>query len=500
MSWFTPWRTLPLVVIVFGLIFGGGFLAQREVPKVTVAAAEIEPIRSTVLLCPEPGSSNDRGVRVSSAVIPGQPGQEVPGRVTLETLPGKEAARAQITKPGAQTEIPAQGRNLPAVRVVGLGGLAPGLIADQWSRDPRGEGRGMASTACEPASSEFWFIGGGAVSGRASRIVLVNPDEQAAIVDLVVYGPDGIVDAPGGRGLVVKPRKRLVIGIDALAPGVPTTAVHVIGRTGRIGASIDDDQMSGLDAIGTEWVPQADGPATKVYLPGVMPGLGARVLAIAAPGDDDAIVKIRVISKLGTFAPAERDTVTVPADTVVSLDMSSVTGAEAVTLELTSQTPIVAGVRQFFGAEPGESGKKVQQETAYAAGRQPYVATAAVSGLPIRPATDVRLAITAPESDVSVDVSVIAYNGNDIVSEPSVPRRVNVPAGQLAWILLPEPANASWFTAIVTPVAGSGPMLLAHRVREKSDFGDLITGYPWWPLRTEVTVPTAAQDPSVTLR
>jgi hypothetical protein len=282
---------------------------------------------------------------------------------------------------------------------------------------------------------------------------------------------------------------------------VTTTAVHVIVRTGRIGASIDDDQMSGLDSIGTEWVPQSDAPAKQVYVPGVMPGKGARVLAIAAPGEDDAQVSIKVISKLGTYAPADRDTITVPADSVVSMDMSTVTQGEAVTLELTSDTPIVAGMRQFFGDKTGgKKGKKIQQETAYAAGRHPYVATAAVSGLPIRPKTEVRLAITAPAEAVSVDLSILPFAGVDAVSTPTDPRRVDVPAGQVAWILLPEPPDASWFTAVVTPRPGSGPMLLSHRVLEKSEYGDLVTGYPWWPLRTEVRVPTAGQDTSVTLR
>lgn len=501
MNWLTPWRAVLIAVASIGLLAGAGYLAQREVPEVTTAVATLEPIASSVLLCPEPGSGTDRGVRVSAAVVPGQPGQEGTGRATLETLPGKESARAEITKPGAQTEIPAQGRNLPAVRVMGIGSLAPGLIADQWSRDPQGKGRGMTSTACEPAASDFWFVGGGAIAGRVSRIVLINPDDQAAIVDIVIYGPDGIVEAPGGRGLVVQPMKRQVIGIDALAPGVTTTAVHVIVRTGRIGASIDDDQMSGLDSIGTEWVPQSAPPSTKVYLPGVMPGGGARVLAIAAPGEDDAIVKIRVISKQGTYAPADRDSVTVPADSVVSMDMSAVTAEEAVTLELTSDTPIVAGVRQFFGDKGGgKKGKRTQQETAYAAGRHPYVATAAVSGLPIRPQTDVRLAITALDEPVSVDITVLPFAGIDAVSTPTEPKRIDVPAGEVAWILLPEPEGASWFTAVVTPAEGSGPMLLAHRVREKSEYGDLVTGYPWWPLRTEVLVPTAGQDTSVTVR
>ena len=62
---------------------------------------------------------------------------------------------------------------------------------------------------------------------------------------------------------------------------------------------------------------------------------------------------------------------------------------------------------------------------------------------------------------------------------------------------LNPPAGIVWYTAVVTPVAGSGPVLVAHRVRESSGNGDLVTGYPWNPLRVQVVVPTAVQDPAV---
>ncbi len=119
----------------------------------------------------------------------------------------------------------------------------------------------MASTSCAPAASEFWFVGGGAIAGRQTRIVLVNPDETAAVVDVLIRGPEGLIDAPAGRGLVVKGEDRLVVRLDVLAPGVTATAVQVLARTGRVGASVDDEQQAGLATVGTDWIPQAAAPA-----------------------------------------------------------------------------------------------------------------------------------------------------------------------------------------------------------------------------------------------
>jgi hypothetical protein len=462
---------------------------------VTAGAVTIEPIGSTVLLCPEPGAGTDLGVRVTAALVPGQPGQDGgEGTAGLATLPGKESAAAKIVVPGGQAQIEAFGMRLPAIQAYGEGSLAPGLVADQWGRQPGGQGRGMASTACAPAASEFWFVGGGAIAGRQTRIVLVNPDETSAIVDVLIHGPDGLIDAPAGRGLVVKGQDRLVVRLDVLAPGVTATAVQVLARTGRVGASVDDEQQTGLATVGTDWIPQAAAPATRVYVPGIVSGDGARVLSVVAPGEDDAIVNIRVIAADGTYAPTERSRVEVPADSVVTLDMSPVLDKRPATLELTSDIPIVAGMRQFFG------GRNVQDETAFSAGAQPFDGPAAVSGLPVRAATDVRISITAPDTDAEVDVVLLPFRGGKEAAQPTAARRIKIGAGKLRYIKLSPPAGIDWYTAVVTPVEGSGPVLVAHRVREQSRYGDLVTGYPWNPLRVEVAVPTAVQDPAVAIR
>jgi hypothetical protein len=467
-------------------------LLQRPTPAVTEGATAVEPIGSSVLLCPEPGAGTDLGVRITAAVIPGQPGQDTgPGSAGIETLPGKNSASSKITTPGGQAQIEAFGQTLPPIRAFGEGSLAPGLVADQWGRDPGGKGRGMASTACAPAASEFWFVGGGAIAGRTTRIVLVNPDDTSAVVDVIVHGPDGIIDAPAGRGLVVKGQDRLVVRLDVLAPGVAATAAQVLVRTGRVGAAVDDEQQAGLASVGTDWIPPAAEPATKVYVPGIVGGDGARVLSVMAPGDNDAVVKVRVMSPDGTFAPADRSTIELPADSVVTLDMSPVLDKQPSTLELTSDVPIVAGMRMFFG------GKGVQDETAYTAGAQPFGGPAAVSGLPVRTNTDVRVSITAPDTAAQVDITLLPFRGGKDAAQPTTARRVKVGAGKVRYIKLNPPAGIPWYTAVVTPVEGSGPVLVAHRVRESSRFGDLVTGYPWHELRTQVVVPTAVQDPAV---
>lgn len=482
---------IPLIVLALvGLLLDRG--DQPSEPAVT-----LEPIQSAVLLCPEPGTGGDLGVRVSAAVIPGQPGQDSgDGSAGLRTLPGANSAQSKIKMVGEQAQIEAFGTKLPPIEAYGEGSLAPGLVADQWGRDPSGRGRGMASTACAPAASDFWFVGGGAVAGRRTRVVLVNPDDTAALADVIVHGPDGVIESPASRGLVIPAKSRLAIPLDVVAPGVNGTAIHVVVSNGRVGASVDDEQRSGLASIGTDWIPQAAPPALKVYVPGIINGDGARVLSVLSTSDSDAVVKVRIISQEGSYAPADRDTITVPAGSVVTIDLAPVLpptpdGVLPATVELTSDAPIVAGMRQFFG------GRRVQDDTSFVSGSQPFTGPAAVTGLPVRAATDVRVSVTAPDSDAVVDITLLPFRGGKEAAVPTEPRRLEIPAGTMKSIKLNPPSDVDWYTAIVTPADGSGPVLVAHRVREKSRFGDLITGYSWRPLRTQVPVPSAQFAPQV---
>lgn len=494
------WLPILIVLALVATLVGLGQVLWAQPENVPDAELVAEPIRSSVLLCPEPGTGGNLGVRVTAAVVPGQPGQDGgPGEAGLRTLPGAESASSNLKVPGEQGQIEAFGTRLPPVEAFGEGSLAPGLIADQWGRDPSGRGRGMASTACAAAGSDFWFVGGGAVAGRVTRVVLVNPDVTSAIVDVIIHGPEGEIDTPTTRGLVVPGQDRISVRLDEVAPGVNGTAFHIIARSGRVGASVDDEQRSGLESVGTDWIPAAAEPATTVYVPGILAGDGARVLSIVSPSDNDAIVSVRVLAQDGSYVPFERNSIVVPAGAVTTLDMvpalpPTPDGVAPATLELTSDQPIVAGMRQFFG------GRNVQNEASFTAGAQPFVGPAAVSGLPVRGATDVKLQIAAPSLGADVDVTILPFRGGTEVAEPTEPVRVTIPAGEVRVITFEPPTDVDWFTGVITPRPGSGPILAAHRVKERSDFGDLITGYPWKPLRNSVTVPRAIPDEAVAAR
>ena len=113
--WVPPLLVLAMIASIVGVGFLAGANSDESVPRTTIA----EPIRSSVLLCPEPGTGGNLGVRVTGAVIPGQPGQEGDGEAGLRTLPGAESAGSNLKAPGEQGQIEAFGIELPAVEAYG---------------------------------------------------------------------------------------------------------------------------------------------------------------------------------------------------------------------------------------------------------------------------------------------------------------------------------------------------------------------------------------------
>src|SRR4051812_13381144 len=73
-------------------------------------------------------------------------------------------------------------------------------------------------------------------AGRGARLPLLAPPPAPAVVDVVVLGPDGPVDLPSARGLVVAAGQARAVQLDALAPGLDRLVVHVVARRGRVAA------------------------------------------------------------------------------------------------------------------------------------------------------------------------------------------------------------------------------------------------------------------------
>jgi hypothetical protein len=552
------WRSAGIVAGIAAVLVVAGLVAPAPASDDAQEAA-VQPVDSSAAVCPEPGSVD--GARTTSVitVVPGLEGQDRAGEASIGYLEGVEgtgdgssAAPADddapveaetvggLAQPGDVARVVAEQTRLPALEVRTTGGLAPGLVAAQSTQDSFSAGRGLSSQACLGPDTTWWFVGGGSTAGRESQLVLVNAESTPAELEIAISGPDGPVSTPRLRGLVVEPRSRVVVRLFREAPRLPGASWRVTVRQGRVMAALSDRLSDGFVPRGADWVPASVDPATRVLIPGVIGGPGGRQLLVHAPGDLSATVRVRLITAAGSFVPAATPEIEVPGGAVVSVALDSALQGDDATVDLQSDLPIVAGVRQVHPAVDASEGSL--EDISFTAGAPLIDTISSVTGLPAERSTGVTVWMTAPDDvitierapempdmsaeDVSASPLTPSLSGSPVApagevtddasaSPVSVTLRIlgvssegeplpeteeitaSVPRGRLVAVDIPRPEGAAWFTVVAT-VSG-GEVVMAHRVVRRNKDGSLVTGYPWRPLRTSVVVPRAVPDPGLAI-
>lgn len=224
---------------------------------------------------------------------------------------------------------------------------------------------GLSALGCAEPSADSWIVAGSTDVGQTSVLVLANPSEVAATVDLALYGGEGPIAATGATGIVVPARSVRALPLAGLAPDVIAPAVHMTARGGEIAASLQSSAISGLTPEGVESTGPSAAPSTVTVIAGLTVsappaetasddgtgGSGSPVLRILNPGEADATLSIEVANEdpsgLGTSTQ-----VVVPAGRVGEVPLAGlVDGSYRVTLS--SDQPVVAAARTTSTGESG---------------------------------------------------------------------------------------------------------------------------------------------------
>jgi hypothetical protein len=374
-----------------------------------------------------------------TAVCPGTKGERVgvylPGTLSHEVM--KDAKPYVTNGPGA-------------------------LEAGYTTRVIAGAQRGLSGVRCTEPSPVSWLVGPGPANADV-RLHLTNADKAPAQADVQVYAAEGMVSGDKGRGLEIAPGEHLEIDLKTLAPSADVMAVSVTTIFGRVAVAA----RVTLDGKGVDWLPLAAPPATRVVVPGIPGGGGSRELLVAAPGEADADVRVKAVSEDAEYAMKGRETIDVPAGSVVPLDVTTGIGGESAAIVLTSDTPIVAGLVV--------TGTGQQADVAFTAGVPALDLGSAVAGN----GAGSRLVLTAPDGPGKVSVQVVPEKG-----AAGKPYEVDVPAGRTRNVRL---AGKGEFAVVVTPV--SGQVYGGRVIEERLKSGLLITAQPLAPARMWTMLP-----------
>ena len=495
----------PLALLAVVVLLAGGTAVASTTdspdPARREAPASVDVVGATAV-CPDlrqtraPGQRKDLlQTRISVGTAPGAARRQAVGG-SIGVLRGASKgnpAPVPVTRPGEVAVDLATDVDRDGLVVTARGPLAAGLEVEQVTRGEQGIDRGLAGLRCEAPRTDAWFAGGATVVGDKTLLVLANVDDTPALADVQVWSASGPVDPRAGQGITVAPHTRTLLHLEELAPDRSRLAVHVSTRRGRVAAALRHASYVARVARGVDWVPDAEPPATRVVVPGIPAGPGARAVVVTNPGTDDTIVSLRVTTRSGEFVPTGFAAVAVPAGTSVAKQLTALTKDTAMAVTVTSVGgPVLAGAV----VQDGQTGPV--RELSYTAASPPLSGPALVTDVVLDQPTESTLILSALDGDASVVVTPVR-----LVGRPGPlpgPKTVRVPGGRTTTLRLSTffPPGATARLAVeVRPGPGSGPVYAARYLRERGATGPLTTIIDLKGPALQVPRPAVVRDPAI---
>lgn len=383
-----------LVVVAGGGLVAQGLLGSGSAAQDIGLPSSTVPAGDAVFACPpmprvvegttaegidpefapdaESAEATVRGAVVSDPAerIPGTAIESLGGdtlKELAERLPDDEAERqlgASDDGYSGQTAEATGAIDAPGwavLRAQPLGGLksTAGLTRHYQAAD--GDLAGQATVSCLPPSNDQWITGASTEVGRTALLLLSNPSESAATVDLDVLGSTGRAEAANLRGIVLGPGQTQEIVLAGFITDDPAVSVRVRSQGAPVAAVVQQSVLRGLTPGGVDYLTAAAPAATNQFVPGVFMQSSSLELStegdfsdanselqVTNPSSQDAEVSLRIFDANGEVDVPGGAEQTVPADSVASFTLEDLADGNY-TVALQASESVVAGVRSVRG-------------------------------------------------------------------------------------------------------------------------------------------------------
>ncbi|MFF5568559.1 DUF5719 family protein [Streptomyces sp. NPDC012623] len=397
----------------------------------------------------------------------------------------KEKPFVALKEPGTPVTVEASGAEVPALVGVATGRFAPGWTTQQTTAVSVGDARGLLGMTCTAPDTDFWFPGASTERSRQDYVHLTNPDDTVAVVDIELYGKDGVIKSEAGEGIPVPARSTVPVLLSTLTTeDAPNVTVHVTTRTGRVGAAVRAEDSAG----GSDWLAAASDAGNRQVMPGIPADATDVRLVAFATGDGDADLKVQLAGADGTITPAGYETLHVKSRMTAALDLSDITKNEAGSLivspaEGSRPAPVVAALRVVRG-------KGDKREIAFIPATGPIASRATVADNRAKGST---LYLTAPGEAAKVKVTASAGSGG---GEAKV-ETYSVKAGTTLGVQPPLPTGLKGSYALTVEPESGGPVHAARMLALPEDGIPMFTVQTLPDDRGTVSVPKAREDLSI---
>ncbi|MDH6207877.1 DUF5719 family protein [Aurantimicrobium minutum] len=223
---------------------------------------------------------------------------------------------------------------------------------------------GLAAAACTEPANDLWLVGGSTEIGRTTLVTLSNPTDVTATVTLEVFSEKGYIDAVTTEGIIVMSGEQRIVSLAGYAPDAIAPVVRVMSNGGQVLANLQQSVTRTLAPSGVEWVAPGSGLATQQIIPGVFVAGQAEhdrsevgnvvsdlepTIRVLIPGEKDSKVNVTLLSSTGKKIEYSAN---LQAQRVTQLPLAGIKDG-TYTVILTSQEPLVAGIRTVQGADTG---------------------------------------------------------------------------------------------------------------------------------------------------
>lgn len=360
------------------------------------------PVSPTPSASSTPTVGADTTPSTVSAVAVRQ-GSDEGGTLTGSALAGGEA-QLTLTQQGSGQQLPEM--NAPVV-LTGEGSMATAGSGVVSSTSSTGETTGLMAAPCLVPGTDQWLVGVGSTDTDRTELILTNPDDAQAEVDLRFYGPKGRLVVPGSPGVVIGARQTKTVSVSGLIDSPGPTSVAVRASEGRVSVAARRLQSDkDLKPAGADWQVPSVTPATSVVIPGVPGGDGSRVLAVVNPGATRATVQVEVLGLSGAFTPAGAASLDVAPESTATVELTAGLAGDSGSVRLRSDQPVSASVvsnSSRDGAVPDLAVQSAQSPLV----RQGVSALATTTG-----STDSDLVLSnGGDTDAAVSFEVLSYAG-----------------------------------------------------------------------------------------
>ena len=457
------------------LILGGGTLLGQERSASDANRTPLVGRTTTICTTSAPPSGEPAGKTEISAISV----REAPGRTGLltgSTLKSKPL-ELKLTEPGKGAQQ--SGVTSPVV-ISADGSMASASSAVIVSDVMDGPEVGLKAAPCLAPATSHWFPGLGATDADRTDLILSNPDDAQAQVDLRFYGRSGRVAVPGSPGVLIRGHESRTVSLSGLVEAEGPLSVAVQASEGRVTAVAKRTQTDQLKPAGVDWQIPSASPSTVVAIPGVPEGAGGRELVVTNPGHTRAHVAVQVLGFQGPYEPSGAASLDVPPESTASVDLEEGLAEEAGSVKLTSNLPVTGSV--ISTSRRGGAGIDLAVQSAAVPLIRSGVSAIATSNI-----ADTELIISnSGDDDAQISFDVLSYEGvrlrtADIVLGPNTTatRRLNSPAPSYLVVNVPDGSSVVGGVVLTQPkrdVAGlatiplSSPDLASRAPATRPDY------------------------------